>query len=122
MEQNLISHYLGWSAWILLLIPLVLIVRLVSKRSRWSILRMCLVSITGVAIVSLWFHYADALAGTEAGAMSGLLGAKLAAILEGWVGSVSISFFIATALLFLWCIAALMDAIIASARFYSNKQ
>lgn len=121
MEQNLISHYLGWSAWILLLIPLVLIVRLVFKRSRWSILRMCLVSITGVAIVSLWFHYADALAGTEAGAMSGLLGAKLAAILEGWVGSVSISFFIATALLFLWCIAALMDAIIASARFFINK-
>lgn len=121
MEQNLISHYLGWSAWILLLIPLVLIVRLVSKRSRWSILRMCLVSISGVAIASLWFHYAETLAGAEASAMSGLLGAKLATILEGWGGSVSISFFIATALLFLWCIAALMDAVIASARFVINK-
>lgn len=121
MEQNLISHYLGWSAWILLLIPLVLIVRLVSKRSRWSILRMCLVSISGVAIASLWFHYAETLAGAEASAMSGLLGAKLATILEGWGGSVSISFFIATALLFLWCIAALIDAVIASARFFINK-
>ena len=121
MGQNIITEYLGWSAWILLLIPLVLIVRLVSKRSRWSILRMCIVSITGVAIASLWFHYAEVLAAAETGSMGGLLGTKLATFIEGWVGSVSISFFIATVLLFLWCSAALMDAVIASARFFINK-
>lgn len=48
MEQIriVINEYLGVSAWLLLLIPLVLLVRL----SRRSFLRMTLVSLTGVAI------------------------------------------------------------------------
>ncbi len=121
MEQSLIAQYLGPAAWILLLIPLVLIVRLVSKRSRWSIPRVCLVAVLGVVIVSLWLHYAEAIAGTAAGTMSGMLGARLSALLERWVGGAKPSFFIATVLLFLWCVGALMDAIIATARFYINK-
>ena len=117
----MIPQYLGWSIWILLLIPLVLIVRLLSKRSRWSILRMILVSATGVAIASLWFHYAETVAGAEAGTMGGVLGGKLASVLEGWVGGQTLSFFIVTAIFFLWCIATLLDAIIATTRFYINK-
>ena len=119
--MQMITQYLGWSACILLLIPLVLIVRLVIKRSRWSILRMFLVSIFGVAIAALWLHYAETIDNTEVGSMSGLLGEKLSAILEGWVGNAKLSFFIATGLLFLWLSFALMDAVISSARFFINK-
>ena len=64
--KGMLSQYLGWAAWILLLIPLVLIVRLLVKRSRWSILRMTFVSISGVAVLALWLHYAETLCTAEA--------------------------------------------------------
>lgn len=119
--MDLFTEYLGFAAWILLLIPLVLLVRLLVKRSRWSILRMTLVSLTGVAVVSLWLHYAEALVGAELNSYAGVLGTYLASLLEGWVGGTSLSFFISTALLFLWAGFALMDAVINTARFYINK-
>ena len=109
--MDVITQYLGWAAWILLLIPLVLVVRLLVRRSRWSILRMTLVSLTGVAVVSFWLHYAEALAGAEPNAYAGVLGSYLAPVLEGWVGGTPLSFFISTALLFLWAGFALMDAV-----------
>ena len=119
--MDVITQYLGWAAWILLLIPLVLVVRLLVRRSRWSILRMTLVSLTGVAVVSFWLHYAEALEGAEPNSYSGLLGSYLASVLEGWVGSTPLSFFISTALLFLWAGFALMDAVVNTARFFINK-
>ena len=67
MEQNMMYLLLGWAAWILLLIPLVLLVRLVSKRSRWSALRIVAVSVLGVAIVSTWTHYVEPVLGIEPG-------------------------------------------------------
>ena len=119
--MSIITQYLGLSVWILLLIPLVLLVRLLVKRSRWSILRMTLISLTGVAVMSLWLHYAEALVSAEPNSYAGSLGTDLASLLEGWVGGTPLSFFISTALLFLWTGFALMDAIIASARFFINK-
>ena len=67
MAQNMMYLLLGWAAWILLLIPLVLLVRLVSKRSRWSVLRIVAVSVLGVAIVSTWTHYVEPVLGIEPG-------------------------------------------------------
>lgn len=119
--MDVITQYLGWAAWILLLIPLVLVVRLLVRRSRWSILRMTLVSLTGVAVVSFWLHYAEALAGAEPNSYAGAFGTYLASVLEGWVGGTPLSFFISTALLFLWAGFALMDAVTATARFIINK-
>ena len=116
-----LSQYLGYSAWILLLIPLVALVRLLIKRSRWSILRMTLVSLTGVAVLALWLHYAETFAGAEIGSFAGAFGTYLASQLEGWAGSRLFSFFTATGLIFLWAVFALMDAIIATARFFINK-
>lgn len=104
-----------------MLIPLVLLVRLLVKRSRWSILRMTLVSLTGVAVLSLWLHYAEMLAGAEPGAYAGAMGTWLASKLDGWVGGVPVSFFISAGLLILWTAFALMDAVVNMARFYINK-
>lgn len=121
MEQSIISQYLGWAAWILLLIPLVLLVRLLSRRSRWSILRVVLVSLSGLAVISAWLHFAETTVGAAEGSLGGKLGEFLAGKLTAWTGQVGPAFAISTVLLFLWAAFALMDAVIATARFYINK-
>ena len=121
MEQSIISQYLGWAEWILLLIPLVLLVRLLSRRSRWSILRMVLVSLSGLAVISAWLHFAETTVGAAEGSLGGKLGGFLAGKLTAWTGQVGPAFAISTVLLFLWAAFALMDAVIATARFYINK-
>ena len=121
MEQNMIYLLLGWAAWILLLIPLVLLVRLVSKRSRWSVLRIISVSVLGVVIVSTWIHYIEPVIGVDPGIGSGRLGTYLSGHLDRWTDRGWLSFLVSTALLFAWTAFALMDGIIATARFFINK-
>ena len=75
MSDILILSWFGWAAFIMLLIPLVLLVRLLVRRSRWSILRMAIVSVLGLAIASLWFHYEETVAASEPCALGGKLGA-----------------------------------------------
>ena len=74
MIDSLLFEWCGWAGFIMILIPLVLLVRLLVKRSRWSILRMTIVALTGVAIVSLWLHYADTIIVCEPMTLSGKLG------------------------------------------------
>lgn len=114
-------EWLGWSAFILLLIPLVLLVRLFVRRSRWSILRITIVSLVGVAIASLWLHFAETLAGSEPLSMGGKLGSLLAERLQGMTGGIRNAFFISSGLMVIWVILAGLDAIAASARFFINK-
>lgn len=121
MEQSIASQYIGWAALILLLIPIVILVRLVSERSRWSITRMVIVSLSGVLIVALWLHFTEVTVGASPGSLGGKLGSYLASMLLGWTGKTGLSYLISTLLFFLWIIGALMDAIIATARFYINK-
>ena len=121
MIGTTIMEWLGWSAFILLLIPLVLLVRLFVRRSRWSILRITIVSLVGVAIASLWFHFAETLAGSEPLSMGGKLGSHLAEWLQGKTGGIRNAFFLSSGLMVIWIILAGLDAIIASARFFINK-
>ena len=114
-------EWLGWSAFILLLIPLVLLVRLFVRRSRWSILRITIVSLVGVAIASLWLHFAETLAGSEPLSMGGKIGSHLAEWLQGKTGGIRNAFFLSSGLMVIWIILAGLDAIIASARFFINK-
>ena len=121
MEQGILIHYLGWAAWLLLLIPTVIFVRIVSKRSRWSVLRISLVAVIGVAVAATWLHYVELVIGAETGTAAGRLGGFLSRKLDDWIGKPGISFFVSTAVLFLWILAAMMDAVIATARFFINK-
>lgn len=114
-------EWLGWSAFILLLIPLALLVRLFVRRSRWSILRITIVSLVGVAIASLWLHFAETLAGSEPLSMGGKLGSHLAEWLQGKTGGIRNAFFLSSGLMVIWVILAGLDAIVASARFFINK-
>lgn len=94
MTDSLLFEWCGGAGFILILIPLVLLVRLLVKRSRWSILRMTIVALTGVAIVSLWLHYADSIVAGGPMMMGGKLGLWLSGKCEEWAGSRRISFFI----------------------------
>lgn len=119
--MRLVYQYLGYSAWILLLIPLVLLVRLLFRRSRWSVIRMALTALLGVFSVSLWLSYAERMAGTDSALLGGRLGLYLAGLLESWTGNPLRAFLIATGLIFLWALVACMDFIIATARFFIHK-
>lgn len=121
MIGTIIMEWFGWSAFILLLIPLALLVRLFVRRSRWSILRITIVSLVGVAIASLWLHFAETLAGSESLSMGGKLGSLLAEWLQGKTGGIRNAFFLSSGLMVIWVILAGLDAIIASARFFINK-
>lgn len=94
MTDSLLFEWCGWAGFVLILIPLVLLVRLLVKRSRWSILRMTIVALTGVAIVSLWLHYANSIIAGGPMMMGGKLGLWLSGKCEEWTGSRRISFFI----------------------------
>lgn len=121
MIQSFLQEFIGISSWILLLIPLVLLVRLLFRRSRWSIIRMSFVAITGVSIVSLWLSFFESVAGIEPMSLSGKLGGKLAEWLSALTGRTSASFLVSTMLLFVWSIFAILDAIITTSRFFINK-
>lgn len=121
MFDSLVFVYLGWPAFLLLAIPAVILVRLLIKKSRWSIVRVTLVALTGVAVGALWLHFAEGIVGAVPLSMGGVLGGKLADLLTGKVGGARTAFFISTALFFFWLGFALMDAVIASARFFINK-
>lgn len=120
MVGNTILNYLRWPALLLLLIPIVILVRLLVKTSRWSIWRVSLVSLIGVAVSALWLHFAETVTGAESFSMGGKLGGLLADWLQSKVGGKA-PFFISSALFLLWIVAACMDAIIASARYFINK-
>lgn len=55
---------------------------------------MTIVALTGVAIVSLWLHYADSIIAGGPMMMGGKLGLWLSGKCEEWAGSRRISFFI----------------------------
>ena len=114
------QHSFGWATWLLALIPLVLLVRLLVRRSRWSILRISLVSLLGTGIVAVWL----AEAGRSAGMEDALLGGELGRQMASWLTSMTsplISFFIIQASLLAWVLFAGMDAVTATARFIINK-
>lgn len=121
MKESLLFGYLGWSAWALVLIPAVILVRLLVRKSRWSIPKMTVISLTGVAVLSLWLCYAGQTAGAEPQLWGGKLGAWLSGLLEKWTGGRGAAFLVSTALLFVWAAFSLLDAVIATARFFINK-
>ena len=95
---HMLFGYLGYAGLILLLIPLAILVRLLVKKSRWSLLRVTLVSIVGVAVSALWLHYGESVTGAER--MGGKLGTQLATLLETACKGPKISFFVSSALSF----------------------
>ena len=111
----------GWATWILSLIPLVLLVRLLIRRSRWSIPRVTVLAILGTVITSLWLHFTEQAVGADKMTLGGGIGSRIGEWLTGKTGSLPWSYAISTTAFFLWLLVAGMDAIIATARFFINK-
>ncbi len=121
MIETVMVKLFGWATWILSLIPLVIMVRLLSHRSRWSIPRVTLVSVVGTIVVSVWLYFTEHTIEAESLSLGGAIGRRIGEWLVGKTGSLSLSYLLTTVAFFLWLIVALMDAIISTARFFINK-
>ncbi|MBP3257376.1 MAG: DNA translocase FtsK [Bacteroidales bacterium] len=111
----------GEASWLLLYIPVALLVRLLVKRSRWSVLRVTVVSLLGVVVADIWLLYIERALGVEPGALCGRIGKTISEYYDQNMGRPYTNILIANGLFFLWLMLALMDALIATARFFINK-
>lgn len=111
----------GWATWILSLIPFVLLVRLLVRRSRWSIWRVTIISIVGTVVTSAWLYFTERAVDAGPLSLGGAIGQRIGEWLVVKAGSLTLAYSVTTALFFLWLLAAGMDAIIATARFLINK-
>lgn len=107
----------GWPTLILVLIPLVILVRIFIRTSRWSILKICLVAITGTLILSAWLFYASLITNVNLG---GEWGREVGQWMAEKVGDAT-AFYLLSFGLLAWIILATMDLIISGARYFINK-
>ncbi|MBR1926253.1 MAG: DNA translocase FtsK [Bacteroidales bacterium] len=121
MIEIVMIKLFGWATWILSLIPLVLLVRLLVRRSRWSVWRVTLISLVGTAVASAWLYFTEHTVDAEPLSLGGMMGQRIGVWLVGKTASLPLSYSVTTAAFFLWILAAWMDAIIATARFFINK-
>lgn len=107
----------GWPTLILALIPLVILVRIFVRTSRWSIFKICCVAITGTVILSAWLFYASLITNVNLGGELGkLIGQRMAENLGD-----TATFYLLSIGVLIWVIAACMDLIVSGARYFINK-
>lgn len=112
-----LNNFFGWPTLILILIPIVILVRLFVRTSRWSILKMSLVSISGAILLSSWLFYASIITGNNLGGEWGrAIGQKMADNLGD-----AVTFYLLSAGIIVWIITACMDLIVSGARYFINK-
>ena len=112
-----LNNFFGWSTLILAMIPLVILVRVFVRTSRWSVLKVSLSSIIGTIISASWLFYASLITDVNLG---GDWGRRIALWLADEIGD-TLAFYLLTAALFLWVIFASLDLIISGARYFINK-
>ena len=112
-----LNNSFGWATLILVVIPLAILVRIFVKTSRWSILKVGAVSISGTLLLSSWLFYASLITGIN-------LGGEWGKAVGQWLADVigdSSAFYLLSAGLFIWIILASLDLIISGARYFINK-
>ena len=115
--DNMSSLLFGWPTLILTLIPIVILVRILVRTSRWSILKVTATAITGAVITSSWLFYASLITNVNYG---GRWGQAIGQWLAEKLGDAS-SFYLLSISLIIWIIVSSMDFIISSARYFINK-
>ena len=112
-----LNNFFGWPTLILLLIPVVILVRLIVRTSRWSILKMSIVTISGTLLLSSWLFFASLISGHNLGGEWGrILGQRMAQNFGDGA-----AFYLLSAGLIVWIITACMDLIVSGARYFINK-
>ena len=117
MTDFLLNNFFGWPTLILLLIPVVILVRLIVRTSRWSIIKMSIVAISGTLILSSWLFYASLITGNNLGGEWGrAMGQRMA---ENFGDGAA--FYMLSVGVIVWIITAFMDLIISGVRYFINK-
>ena len=119
--MSVLYKLFGEASWLLLYIPVALLVRLFIKRSRWSVLRVTIVALMGVIVAEIWLLYIERALGVDPGVLCGSIGRTVAEYYDENFGRPYTNILFANGFFFLWLMLALMDAIIATARFFINK-
>jgi S-DNA-T family DNA segregation ATPase FtsK/SpoIIIE len=102
---------------ILTLIPLAILVRIFVRTSRWSILKVLAIALSGAILSSVWFFYASIITNVNLG---GEWGKYIGLWLAQKMGDAS-AFYLLSGALILWIMLSSLDFIISGARYFINK-
>ena len=115
--NSFLSNFFGWPTLILLLIPIVVLVRIFVRTSRWSIFKMSCIAISGTLLLSSWLFYASLITGNNLGGEWGrAMGQRMA---ENFGDGAA--FYMLSIGMIVWIITAFMDLIISGVRYFINK-
>lgn len=115
--NSFLNNFFGWPTLILVLIPIVILVRIFVKTSRWSILKMVCIALSGTLLLSSWLFYASLITGSNLG---GEWGRVVAQRMAENMGD-SVTFYLLSVGIIIWIITACMDLIVSGARYFINK-
>ena len=115
--NEFLNNFFGWPTLILAMIPIVILVRVFVRTSRWSILKMVCISLTGTLLLSSWLFYASLITGNNLG---GDWGQAVAQTMSDNLGD-STTFYLLSIGIIIWIITACMDLIVSGARYFINK-
>lgn len=117
MMNEFLNNFFGWPSLIPLLIPVAILVRIFVRTSRWSILKVTGIAVSGVLISSAWLFYASLITNVNLG---GEWGRAVGQWMAEKVGDAT-AFYLLSFGLLAWIILATMDLIISGARYFINK-
>lgn len=113
----MLNSFFGPPTLILILIPLAILVRIFVRTSRWSILKVLVIALSGAILSSVWFFYASIITNVNLG---GEWGKYIGLWLAQKMGDAS-AFYLLSGALILWIILSSLDFIISGARYFINK-
>lgn len=113
----MLNSFFGPPTLILTLIPLAILVRIFVRTSRWSILKVLAIALSGAILSSVWFFYASIITNVNLG---GEWGKYIGLWLAQKMGDAS-AFYLLSGALILWIMLSSLDFIISGARYFINK-
>lgn len=115
--NEFLNNFFGWPSLILLLIPVAILVRIFVRTSRWSILKVTGIAVSGILISSAWLFYASLITNVNLG---GEWGRAVGQWMAEKVGDAT-AFYLLSFGLLVWIILATLDLIISGARYFINR-
>ena len=115
--NQFLNNFFGWPTLILALIPIVILVRTFVPTSRWSILKMVCIALSGTLLLSSWLFYASLITGNNLGGEWGRIVAQRMAENMGD----ATTYYLLSVGIVIWIITACMDLIVSGARYFINK-
>ena len=115
--SQFLNNFFGWPTLILALILIAILVRIFVRTSRWSILKVTGIAVSGILISSAWLFYASLITNVNLG---GEWGREVGQWMAEKVGDAT-AFYLLSFGLLAWIVLATLDLIISGARYFINK-